>query len=122
MPRGYALGRCWVARPNALCETCRWFVEDTHPEITTFGLDVGERCSSKQKYYHNMYPCKTPGRAGGGALSRTSHRNHIGGAEAAMSMLATAPNVPALTVAIASTQMARWLTQRRRLARLRPRW
>ena len=32
MPRGYALGRCWVARPNALCETCRWFVEDTQPD------------------------------------------------------------------------------------------
>ena len=60
MPRGYALDRCWIARPTALCETCCWFVEDTHPEYPTFGLDAGERCSSKQKYYHNMHPCKTP--------------------------------------------------------------
>ena len=113
MPRGYALDRCWIARPTALCETCRWFVEDTHPEYPTFGLDAGERCSSKQKYYHSMHPCKTPGRADGGATPQGGGNGlYIGAREATMSTLATAP--AAALVADAAPLPA---SQRRRSSR-----
>ena len=117
MGRGYALDRCWVARPEALCETCRWFVEDTHPHFQpTIGRDLAERTSSYNKKHHAQYPCKTPGLAEGGAtLPRTFRKGQIGAA-----MRTT--NATAVMAAIALTQLAQRLTQTPRLAKLQPRW
>ena len=59
MGRGYALDRCWVARPEALCETCRWFVEDTHPHFQpTIGRDLAERTSSYNKKHRGTETAK----------------------------------------------------------------
>ena len=95
-------------------ETCRWFVEDTHPHFQpTIGRDLAERTSSYNKKHHAQYPCKTPGLAEGGAtLPRTASR---------WTMMRTT-NATAVMAAIALTQLAQRLTQTPRLAKLQPRW
>ena len=94
-PPPYGSDRSWVARSTEMCETCRWFADDTHPEYQTFGIDRAERTARHQQHFHKMFPCKTPGLAAGGAapsqsVSRLYHR--VGAIEAArMAPAAAAP-------------------------------
>ena len=50
-PPPYGSDRSWVARSTEMCETCRWFADDTHPEYRTFGIGRAERTARHQTVY-----------------------------------------------------------------------